>query len=343
MFRRSFGLFLATLTVAGVLSSQTIAADSAFSDAQRSELNAMMKQFILDNPQSLITSVEAYYNKQNDTKKAQEGRVDQMPAGLYDDKNSPVAGDKNASFAIVEFFDYNCGYCKQVTNDLNRVIKEEKNLKVIFKELPILSEMSEVASRHALAANMQGKYLEYHNALMAHQGPMDQAFLESTAKDLGLNITKWKKDADSQEVRDVLTKNVELARLLGVRGTPFFLIGKAKMPGAVGYTRMKEVIMKERDGVTAPTAPTPTSDATPSTGSDAAPDTGSADATTSGNVDPELQKAINDAKSETNEMLEDLKKQADEMRKAAEDALKKQEAAEAAAAKKAAATPAEKK
>lgn len=323
MFRH----LLAALTVASLLvfgvssaSAEEAASKSAFTDVQRSELNAMIKQFILDNPQVMITSVENYYNKQNDAKKAQEGSLNQVPAGLYDDPRSPWAGNKDAKFVIVEFFDYNCGFCKQVASDVDRLIKEEKNIKFIFKELPILSEMSEVASRYALAANMQGKYLEYHDALMSHQGPFDPSFLEQTGKDLGLDVAKLKKDADSQDVRDTLNKNMELARILGARGTPFFLFGKTKVPGAIGYSRMKEMIAMERDGVKTPVAPTPepeTPSAAPGTSSDYSPSS-----------DPDIKAAIDDAKKETGDMLKDLQKQAADMRKAAEEMMKQQKSME---------------
>lgn len=310
--------FLASLMVASViLSPAAFAADktaSAFNDKQRAELNDLIKKYIADHPTELIASVEAHYNKQAETKKVQEGPLESFPAGLIDNPNSPSFGPKDAKVAVIEFFDYNCGYCKQVAGDVDKLIKEDKSVRVIFKELPILSETSEVAARYALAANKQGKYLEFHNALMNTSGLSENTIL-ATAKNIGLDVDKLKGDASTQDVRDELAKNVDLARGLGVRGTPFFVIGKEKIPGAIGLTRMKEIIAEQSGAkpaaAAAPSAAAPVADAAPA----AAPA-----------VDPAMQAEINKAKSEAQAMINEIKAEAEKMQKDAMEQKRKAEA-----------------
>lgn len=293
--------FLALLLGAFFLAAPAVRAQDAksnFSDAQRAELTSLIRQFIVDNPQALIASVESFYNKQTAEAKEQEGRLEKTPEGLLDSPLSPVIGPKDAKFSIVYFFDYNCGFCKQVDADLNRVISEEKNIKFVFKELPILNESSEIAARWAVAANNQGKYQEFHSALMQRQGKIDETVLETIAKEKGLDVAKLKVDAASPDIRDALQKNLDMARELGVRGTPFFLIGQEKVPGAIGYSKMKELIAQERDGVVVPQAARDAAASQIAAGIEAGKAAGAANA-----VDPAVQRELDRARNEIKDML----------------------------------------
>jgi protein-disulfide isomerase len=223
-----------------------VADASAFSDAQKTELQALMKDYLMKNPDVLMQSLEAKAREMGETQKEQTGRIEKVPDGLYDYPLTPFVGPKDAKLVVVEFFDYNCGFCKRVVPDYTKVMGEEPDVKFMFKELPILSDESQVAARFALAANKQGKYMEFHTALMEHQGPVSTELLETTAKDIGLDMTQLKKDVDGQDVRDALQKNMELAQSLGVQGTPYFIIGKERVPGAIGYSRLKDLIAQER-------------------------------------------------------------------------------------------------
>lgn len=319
---------LTVLALTAMLVSPVVAfaeTKSAFSKEQLAELDTIIKNYISSHPEVLISSVETHYNKQAETKQVQEGRVEQMPADMVD-ANTPVYGPKDAKVTVVEFFDYNCGYCKQVAGDVTRLIEEDKTVRVIFRELPIFDSSSDfsgpsgMASRYALAAHKQGKYLEFHNALMAHQGPMGEDFLIGLGKSLKLDTDKLKKDANLQDIRDSISKSFDMARTLGVRGTPFFLFGKEKVPGAIGYTSMKEMIAKERGDAPA-AAPAAETDTKPA-------------AATGNSNDPEIEKA----KAEAKAMIEELKEEATKMQKEAMEQQKKLQAdAEAQAEKEKAA------
>lgn len=306
MLRRFLSVFLILAFVATPAAAQEV-----FNATQKAAIDARIKDYIKNNPQELIASVEAYYNREADRKAVQQGSIAELPQGLLDYPLTPFVGPKDAKVAVVEFFDYNCGYCKQVAVDLARAIEDEKaSVKFLFKELPILSETSELAARWALAANKQGKYMDYHMALMKHSGGITQSVLEDVARQNGLDLEKMKVDAESQDVRDALAKNLELARELGVRGTPFFVIGKEKTPGAIGYTKIIEMIRRARGDI-ASNAPS-VSELT---------------------TDEGQQKEILDAQTDTSQMVNELTKQAAEMQAEAKkmmDELKKQQAAEKA-------------
>lgn len=292
---------------------------SAFTDAQKKELAKVIETFILDNPETLIASVEAHYNKQAESQAAQTGSLDEVPEDIVD-ANTPAFGPENAKVTVVEFFDYNCGYCKQVVNDLSRTMEENKDVRFVFKELPILSETSEAAARYALAAHKQGRYLDFHSALMNHRGGISEELLKKTAETLKLDVKKLEKDADSQDIRDALMGNMALARSLGVRGTPFFLFNKEKVPGAIGYTRMKELIAIEKGEPRTGAASASTS------GSAAAVPTAVAPAGNS----PEFQAELKKAKEETAAMIEELKNEAIRIKEEAEAQLEEAKRLDAA-------------
>ena len=280
------------------------AAGSAFTDAQRTELTSLIRQFIVDNPQALIASVESFYNKQNEEKAKQEGKLDKVPSGLYDAPLTPSIGPKDAKTTVVYFFDYNCGFCKQVDTDFSRLISEEKNVRFLFKDLPILNESSELAARWALAADKQGKYMDFHNALMQRSGSIDEAALTALAKEKGLDAAKLKVDAADSSISEALQKNLDLARSVGVRGTPFFLFGKEKVPGAISYSKMKELVTKERDGIVVPQAAKDAAAAQIAEGQ-AAKDTAAASG-----VDIDTQAEIDRARAEAKQMMGEITKEA---------------------------------
>jgi protein-disulfide isomerase len=288
-----------------------------FSEAQKAAIDAQIGKYIATHPEALIKSVETHYNKQGEDKSAQEGSLDELPAGLTDFHLTPYIGPNNAKVKVVEFFDYNCGYCKQAARDLQRVIEQERGrVKFVFKELPILAESSETAARWALAANKQGKYLEFHMALMRNTGGIDESVLTRVAKEVGLDVEKLKVEAQSADTQAALDKNMELARILGVRGTPFFVIGKEKIPGAIGYTRLAEMIRAELGELNKPAAKPVTDAMSPE--AKAALSESSAQAAQVEKVTTDLAKQAQQMQEEARKMMEEIKKQ-----QAAADAKKK--------------------
>lgn len=237
---------LGAVAMAGILafSAPAIASDSAL-DAK--EINKIIKSYILDNPEVLIESLESFEVRQRDEqmKKAQMAVKDRKE-DLFADEHSPSIGPEDADITIVEFFDYNCGYCKKALNDLSTVLKDDDNIRVVFKEFPVLSPESHEAAKWSLASNMQGKYFDFHQALMMHRGQKNKDAFKKIADDLGLDFEKLEKDSQSARVKSTLDEMRDLAGALGVRGTPGFVINDQLYPGWIPADRMKDEIAKKR-------------------------------------------------------------------------------------------------
>lgn len=222
------------------------AAGGAFSDAQKSELDGLIKDYILKNPQVLMDSVNNYRVDQE--KKATEGATEALKQNwdALTKGGLPDIGPKDADITIVEFFDYNCGYCKQGYDSVQSILDTDKKVRFVFVDLPILSESSKLASRYALAAQMQGKYFELHRELMKFKGPKTDESILNLAKSAGLDIEKLKKDLSSPQIEATFAKNQELASKLAVTGTPAFIVGDQIIRGYIPAEAMKTMVAEER-------------------------------------------------------------------------------------------------
>lgn len=222
-------------------------AESAFTEAQKKELEAMFKEYLLNNGGDIMQSVqkfqEAEAKKQLETAKE---NITKNSDYLYN-SGSPSTGPADADVTVVEFFDYNCGYCKKAVEEVKAVLGEDKKVKFVFKEMPILSPSSREAAQWALAADKQGKYFEYHVALMEFKGEKDAATLKKLAEGVGLDVAKLEKDKDLPEIAAMIDKNLEMSQQLGVRGTPAFIIGQEFSPGYIQLDQMKAMIKAARE------------------------------------------------------------------------------------------------
>ncbi len=210
----------------------------------KSEVEKIVHDYIKNNPQLILDSVNDYQIKMAETKKAEA--LANNHEQLYKDHGSPFIGNENGDVTIVEFFDYNCGYCKKGFPELQKAADQDKNIKVIFKDFPILGPSSETASKWALAAEKQNKYFEFHTALMNHKGRLDDAALEEIAKGLGLDVAKLKADTQDTAVLMQIEKNRALARELGISGTPAFIVGDELMPGMVNAESLLDAVASQR-------------------------------------------------------------------------------------------------
>ena len=208
-------------------------APSPFNAEQKAAIGAIVKQYFLDNPEAFLeiqAAVEAKMDKI---------QADKLKVALKDNakeifhrSNAPVAGNPSGDITVVEFFDYNCGYCKKAYGDVAKLIEKDSKVRLVMKELPILSKGSEEASKVALAAKLQGKYWEAHRALISMRGEANEATALKAVEKIGLDMVKLKKDLDSPEVKGEITFVRELAQKMGIQGTPHFLVGDRAIPGA---------------------------------------------------------------------------------------------------------------
>lgn len=164
-----------------------------------------------------------------------------------DDSAAPFAGNPNGDVKMIYFFDYRCGYCRKNHPTIKKLLAEDKNLKIIFKEYPIFGDTS--LAQVALAAHKQGKYDLIHNKLMEQSGQINEAKALSIAKDLGLNMDQLKKDRDSDAVKKAVTENIKLAQSMQINGTPTSIVGDSVIiPGALSFDEFKEAVDAARSG-----------------------------------------------------------------------------------------------
>ena len=220
------------LGAAFFISTMSIAACSqaGAADMDRKQVEEIVKEYLLENPEIIRDAMIALEAKE------EMAALDAVKTRVFNDSRDPTVGPKNAKVTIVEFFDYNCGFCKKSTDWLAEVIEgNPDDVRVIFKELPILdgrSKTSRTAARAALAAAEQGKYWDMHVALMEQRGLTDEK-IENLAKDVGLDITKFKKDMNNKAHTLHLDDNMRIAQELPMfSGTPFFMIGDEYVAGA---------------------------------------------------------------------------------------------------------------
>ena len=203
------------------------------------KIEIIIKNFLIKNPSFIQSTLDDYKRTVENTKK-------QNAINLLKSINNPGVFQKSADVTIYEFFDYNCGYCKSVVKTILDVMSEDKKINFVFVEFPILSKQSYTAAAAALASEKQGLYTEFHLSLMRIRGRINEDIIFKTAKDTGLDINKLKIDMESSEIENKLKQNREIAKLLGLNGTPAFIIGNIIYPSALEKNSLKQIIKQFR-------------------------------------------------------------------------------------------------
>ncbi len=220
-----------------------------FSDAQKKEIGEIVRQYLLQHPDILIEMSRKLEQQQNEAKAARaEAALKAHGKALFSGEGDLVIGNPDGKVKMVEFFDYNCGFCKRSLPDVIRLKDTNPDLKIIIKEFPILGPGSLEAARYALAARKQGmdKYWKFHAAMLKHKGRIDGKVALALAKKTGLDVERLKKDAEGKDIAEVLGRNMSLAEALDINGTPAFVIGDEVVPGALGYKRLNGIIARVR-------------------------------------------------------------------------------------------------
>ena len=207
----------------------------------KNEIAKLIESWIEQNPDKIRFSLEQLAAKE------EREKIEKNFNLLNQNSLDPFFGNPNADIIIYEFFDYNCGYCKSVLPTLLNVVKKDKNIKLIFKEFPILSETSLEAALYALAAQKQNLYFEFHTRIMEYRGRLNNDVFIKVANDIGLNIKKLKNDLDDKKIRMDIEKNRLIAKGFNINGTPTLIIGDKIIPGAINEQRLNELIKEVRD------------------------------------------------------------------------------------------------
>jgi protein-disulfide isomerase len=242
----SFRLLIC-LVALGLATVPCADATETVSPAQKSAIEQIIHDYILQHPEVVIQALQSAEDK---AKAEAEERVRatlvEKRQELLADPTSPVAGNPKGDVTIVEFFDYRCPYCKQVEPSLEALLREDRQIRIIYKELPILGKDSVYATRVALAARKQAKYEAFHAAMMAAKGQIDEKVVFQVAASAGLDIEQVKTDMKSAEIDDIIQRNFALAQALDIHGTPAFIIGGEMVPGAIDVATMKKKIAAAR-------------------------------------------------------------------------------------------------
>lgn len=239
------GLLLAvTLMAAPAAFAQS---EAPLTPAQRDAVKALVREVIRDNPEIVLEALNELERRQEAEKQARaEAAITGTRTALERDPADPTFGPADADVTIVEFFDYRCPYCKQVTERLFAAAKADPKVRIVFKEYPILGPASVLAARGAIAARNLGKYTEYHQAMMASRAQVDEAMILKTAVGIGITADTMKAEMAKPEVEAYLQKTLALGKSIGITGTPAFIVGRRLVPGAIDDATLKELIEEAR-------------------------------------------------------------------------------------------------
>jgi protein-disulfide isomerase len=238
-------VLLAFAVIAAIPLQASSAAD--FTPDQRKAIEAIIRDYLTKNPEVLIDALQAAEDKmKGDARDKAAQALSTRRREIFDDPDTPVAGNPNGDVSLVEFFDYRCPYCKQVEPSLEALLGEDRQLRLVYKEFPVLGPESVTASKAALAARKQGKYDVFHRALMALKGQINDTAVFKTAESVGLDVDRLKRDMAAPEISRALKANTELADALDIRGTPGFVVGNEIVPGAIDLASLKQLIATAR-------------------------------------------------------------------------------------------------
>jgi protein-disulfide isomerase len=249
----SFRLLASALFALAVCGMPPAASAQSFSDTQRGDIETIVRNYLLAHPEVLEEAMTELSKRQTAAEAAKhEASVATNAEAIFNSPRGVVLGNKDGDVTFVEFFDYNCGYCKRAMADMLDLMKTDSKLKVVLKEFPVLSQGSVEAAQVAVAVRMQDpsgkKYLDFHQKLLNGRGPADKARAIAAAKEAGLDTARIEKDLASPEVRATIEENFKLAEAMGMNGTPSYVIGKQVVIGAVGLDALREKIGLARCG-----------------------------------------------------------------------------------------------
>jgi len=225
---------------------------STFSTDQRRDIENIIKTYLVTHPEVLQEAMDALdkQQKQADADKARQAIKDNN-ATIFSSTHQVVLGNPQGNVTMVEFFDYNCGFCKRALPDMLALLKTDSDLKFVLKEFPVLGPGSVEAAHIAVAARMQDptgkKYIEFHQKLLGGHGPADKARALAVAKEVGFDMARLEKDMDSPEVKATIDEDMKLADTLGVSGTPTYVVGDEVVVGAVGIDELRAKIKAQRN------------------------------------------------------------------------------------------------
>ncbi|SEJ96868.1 Disulfide bond formation protein D precursor [Marinovum algicola] len=210
-------------------------------------IKELVLEAIRENP-GIVFEAAQLFEQQQQALQAQAAAqiLDTEKATLENDPNAPVLGNPDGDVTVVEFFDYNCPYCRRVKPEMEALLAADPNVRVVYREWPILGDGSVFAARAALASRNQGKYEEFHWAMMQLKERAEEASILRTAEDIGLDVAQLRRDMNGPEIEEHIQTSMRLAQSLGFSGTPSFVIGDSLAPGLIQADQMIELVDQAR-------------------------------------------------------------------------------------------------
>ena len=227
----------------GLVLPFSVAADAL----DESQIKALVLETIRENPEIVMEAVAILEQRQIAAEET--ARVDVLAKQrdrLERDPNAPVLGNPEGDVTVIEFFDYNCPYCRRAMEPVQGLLGEDENVRLVYREWPILGEGSVFATRAALASRKQGKYEEFHWALMGMNGRAVEASVLQVASEIGMDVDQLRRDMEPAEIDEHIRTSMELAQALGFNGTPSFVIGDELAPGLVQQSQLMEMVKAAR-------------------------------------------------------------------------------------------------
>jgi protein-disulfide isomerase len=241
----------APLLAAAAIALAAPASAQSFSEPQRGEIEKIIKDYLIKHPEVLQQAMAELEKKQAlaEAEKARSA-IKVHSEAIFNSPRQVTLGNPQGDVTFVEFFDYNCGYCKRALTDMMELMGKDPKLKVVLKEFPVLGANSTEAAKIAVAVRMQDKtgkkYLEFHQKLLMGRGQIDKARAMAVAKEVGLDMARLEKDLKSDEIDATLAESMKLAEALGLNGTPSYVINNDVVIGAVGVAALGQKIQAAR-------------------------------------------------------------------------------------------------
>jgi protein-disulfide isomerase len=241
---------LAGVVLAMLLVVSTCGAAEAADPAQglsREATEEIIRDYLLKNPEIVEQALRILEERQRKAEKQETMKaLAAHREDLLSDPRSPVGGNPTGSVTVVEFFDFRCPHCKRAAPDVKKLAQEDSDVRIVYKQFPVLGPDSELAARAALAAHAQGKYAALHDAMLAANGPLTMPAILKLAGPAGVDVAKLQADIETPEIRATIERDRALATALGITGTPSFVIGTELVPGAVDLATLKALVAEAR-------------------------------------------------------------------------------------------------
>lgn len=248
MMTRLTALLMAVLLAAlippvAAFSAEPAPAGSAFTTDQDAAIRAIVREELRKHPEWVAEAIGTLQSRQQSAEADRaKDAIRASRTALHRDERDGVAGDPRGDVTLVEFFDYRCPYCKQMSDVVDDMIRADPKLRVVYKEFPVLGPGSVLAAKATIAARRQGKYLEMHRALMASRGTIDDGAITRLAKPIGIDVDRLNADMKDPGIETQINDALALGHVLGLTGTPAFVIGDEVVLGASEKSKLAALV-----------------------------------------------------------------------------------------------------